>query len=437
MNMEWMVLEILAILIENFMFIYFLHKRFASKYERYYSPWLVWGLFVAWGLLSAFLHIPGYEVVSLIGMFMYLLVCKSGSMIQKLSRILLLVGVALSSSMFGERLAAGVTSAVVNDIAVYQDVLRLFEIVFVQLVQIEIFYILVNKDHMFHHLKRTTSIVLTGATIINLIYFALICVYIEHAAFDIRILIWLVICFLLMMIALFSMYELFVREETTNIDLSVQLQRFELETQFYKEIDAMYSDMRTWRHEYKNNLIALRALIAHEEKEKALKYIDYIACESLETHVTLQTGNLILDAVVSSKLWLAQSRNIQVSVQAVYPENNQIDDTDLCAIAGNLLDNAIEACERIVDPSERRFIHFSLMLKGKSLFLLISNSYDSELKRDGVRYLTLKKGCFHGIGIPYVDSIVDKYQGHVRRFQKSGVFETHVMLPLLPPVVGE
>ena len=99
------------------------------------------------------------------------------------------------------------------------------------------------------------------------------------------------------------MYELFVSEEEENINLSARLQRAELEQIFYREIDAMYVDMRNWRHDYRSNLIALRAILEEGKTGKAMEFLDRISQEPEQVKRTLQTGNLVLDAVVSSKLW--------------------------------------------------------------------------------------------------------------------------------------
>jgi sensor histidine kinase regulating citrate/malate metabolism len=242
---------------------------------------------------------------------------------------------------------------------------------------------------------------------------------------------------LFVLIGIFVMYEMFVREETRNIDLSTRLLRLEMESTFFKELGAMQTDLRTWRHEYKNNLIALRALVTEGSSENILEYLDKISGESHQECAMLQTGNTVLDAVVSSKLMLANSRGIEVNLQAVYPETNNIENNDLCAIAGNLLDNAIEACERMSNGTQKRFISFSLLVKGKNLAISLINSYDGEIKRAGNRFLTAKNNPLHGIGIQYVDSIVDKYQGHVLREYQSGVFKTHIMLPLISAQGGD
>jgi sensor histidine kinase regulating citrate/malate metabolism len=247
-----------------------------------------------------------------------------------------------------------------------------------------------------------------------------------------NILTWLAVGLLFIIIGIILMYEMFAREEIRNIDLAIRLQHLELEAQFFKELDVMQAELRTWRHEYKNNLIALRALIKSSSKAKTLEYLDKISIESFKEDALLQTGNLILDAVVSAKLMYAHSKGIEISIQAVYPENNVIEDNDLCAIAGNLLDNAIEACERMKHSEQKRYIIFSILVQGKNLSLSIQNSYGGEIKRAGKKFLTHKNDQFHGFGLAYVDSIVDKYQGNVLHEYKDGIFKTHVMLPLIP-----
>ena len=101
------------------------------------------------------------------------------------------------------------------------------------------------------------------------------------------------------------------------------------------------------------------------------------------------------------------------------------------AIVGNLLDNAIEACERMGEEDGKRFIEFSLLVKGRNMVLIIGNSFNGELKRSGNRYLSMKRGSFHGIGLKHVDSIVEKYSGQIVRDVKGRFFETCVVLPIL------
>jgi len=433
MSTEWIVIETITIFVENFAIVYILNSRFSSKTKAVVPQYLFWFCLTVWGLSATFLSLPFYDIFSIVIVITYLCLFKKGKLIYKVFGTFLLAALTLSVSLLGISLVSFIVNARVEDALLYQDTSRLLAIILVKMMQVVIFYALAKKHNRVRAIKKKPMLALYGAVFI--VFSCLLLIFFNMQDIGLQssgLITGIAICLLFILIGIFLIYELFVREEVRNIDLSAQLQHLELESRYFKELNAVHTDLCTWRHEYKNNLIALRALIENKTPKKALEYLDGISIESERERAMLQTGNPVLDAVVSSKLWLASSRGIEVSIHAVHPENSHIKDNDLCAIAGNLLDNAIEACERIEESAQTRFISFSLLLKGKNLTLSISNSFNGKIKRNGERYLTVKDKKFHGIGIKYVDSIVNKYQGHVLREYKDNIFETHIILPLIP-----
>lgn len=430
MNKEWIAVELVSVLVENFACLYFLDSRYKSKYNLFWPQFGTWVILISYGFITNNLYgFIGYGI-----MLIYLIIFKYGTVLQKIFGILIVGSVEIGTSIVGAGLASVIESTTIEHTLQYQDTSRLLAILFIKMMQMVIFYIFSKKHAKMHNLQKRPVFVLSGVAVIDFVFLFLIWIYIGTPDLQIQqnaLPIWLAIGALLIMVAIFVMYELFIYEELKNVELAMKLQRFELESSFLKKLDNIYSDMRIWKHEYKNNLSVLRALVKNIETEKALDFIDSMHSEIYKNQIVLQTGNLALDAIVSSKLWLAQSQNIEVSIQVVYPKNHQISDNDLCTIVGNLIDNAIEACTRMEETAEKKFINFSLIKKRKNLLLSISNSYNDELKISNGNYLTAKKEPFHGIGISYVDSIVEKYQGYVQRLQKNGVFETHIILPLL------
>ena len=434
MNITWIIIEVVAILVDSSTKTYFLNSRYVSKQESKIPQLLFWICLFAWGLTATFLSfaIPIYEGVTYSIVFVYLLLSKRGTILHKLFGMVLTLALSLGSSLAGAGLASFITGTQVEHTLLYQDSSRLLAIILIKAIQIVLFYVLSKKQLRIRDLKRKPLLVLCSTT--AFVFACLLFKFLNISEFDERvnhIMILLAGGLMFVLIGIFLMYEMFTREEARNIELSSQLQRLSLESHFFRELEAVQSDIRTWRHEYKNNLIALRAWIDSGQTNKALEYLDNLNVESTLEGAMLHTGNTVLDAVVSSKLLLARSRGIDVSIQAVYPKTSIIEDNDLCAIAGNLLDNAIEACERMEETEQPRFITLSMFVKGKNLALSILNSYDGEIKREGTRFVTVKKERFHGIGIRYVDTLVNKYQGHVLREYKEGVFKTHIMLPLI------
>ncbi|MCL2045106.1 MAG: GHKL domain-containing protein [Oscillospiraceae bacterium] len=432
MNLKWILIESLAVMIESSAHIYFIDHRFTKKTANSKSAFPALVCFIIWGLLATFLYLPFYDIILFSIMFIYIFTIMKEPFWQKLFGIVLIWGVSLGTSLAGAGLASIAIGTSIEYTIIYQEDARFLAIILIKALQVVIFYILSKKHFSFRNIKTLPTLILIVAAVIT--WICLIFLYSNIPLLGVEgnsIATWLALGLLLLIIVVFTIYELFVKEESRNIELNTRLQRLELESRFFAEIDTVYSDIRQWRHDYFNNMTALRSLVENGLIEQSLNYIDNIADVPIRAEATLQTGNLVLDSVVSSKLWLAQSLDIQISIHAVYPEGNLIDANDLCAIAGNLLDNAIEACQRMTESDQPMFIHFSLLVKGKNLVLSIKNSFNGELKRDGDKFLTVKQSGRHGMGLSYVESIVAKYHGIIKSDGRNGVFETHVILPFV------
>jgi sensor histidine kinase regulating citrate/malate metabolism len=111
------------------------------------------------------------------------------------------------------------------------------------------------------------------------------------------------------------------------------------------------------------------------------------------------------------------------------PENLNISEIDLCVIIGNLLDNAIEACEKVTD-SDEKFIRISIGIKSMQLYVYVSNTAPGgKLTKVNGRFTTRKSG-YHGFGLVRIDKMVEKYRGYVKRSSEDGAFTTEILLPI-------
>jgi sensor histidine kinase regulating citrate/malate metabolism len=195
-----------------------------------------------------------------------------------------------------------------------------------------------------------------------------------------------------------------------------------------KEVENIYKQMRGWRHDYHNHIQTMKAYRSLGENEKIDGYLNSLEIDLTAVDTVIKSGNVMVDAILNSKLSLAKNRKIAVTAKAVVPKNITISEIDLCVIIGNLLDNAIEACLRIDDES-KRFIRVYMDLKRRDLYLSVTNSSCGRTKKQDGRYLS-SKGENHGFGLIRVDKIVDKYAGYIKRNDEDGVFTSEVMLPL-------
>ena len=209
-----------------------------------------------------------------------------------------------------------------------------------------------------------------------------------------------------------------------------KLTRFQndLVNRHYDEVETMYRKMRGWRHDYHNHIQALKAYMDMEQYREADEYLDKLEEDLTTVDTVLKTGNVMVDAILNSKLTLIRERHIQVDATAMVPGDISISGIDLSVLIGNLLDNAMEACMKA--PEEERFIRIYIDIVKKQLYISVTNSMQGKAKRvDGI-YLTDKAGS-HGFGLLRIDSIVARYRGYLNRQTENGVFATEVMLPLI------
>ncbi len=211
------------------------------------------------------------------------------------------------------------------------------------------------------------------------------------------------------------------------IDRRIAEYQNDLITKHCDEVQNIYKTMRGWRHDYHNHIQALLALVGNEEKTR--EYLLRLNDDLTTVDTVLKTGNVMVDAILNSKLSLIKSRQIAVNAKAVVPARLQVSEIDLCVIIGNLLDNAMEACLKQEEESGRFIRVFIGVMKGQ-LYLSVTNSAGGEIRKEGKRYLSTKDSPSHGFGLMRVDRIAEKYDGYVNRQHEAGVFATEVLLPL-------
>lgn len=193
------------------------------------------------------------------------------------------------------------------------------------------------------------------------------------------------------------------------------------------EVENVYNTMRGWRHDYHNHMQTLKAYLAMNQIEEIEKYLDHLEEDLDSIDIAIRTGNTSVNAILSSKISIAQKQAINVNCKATVPGQLTIPDVHLCAIIGNLLDNAIEACQKIQSPN--RFIRVYIGTFKQQLYISVQNSTESTRRKKITELITSKKGE-HGLGLKRVDKIVAQYDGFVNRKNEPGIFATEIMLPM-------
>ena len=203
----------------------------------------------------------------------------------------------------------------------------------------------------------------------------------------------------------------------------------ELAARHCDEVENIYKQMRGWKHDYHNHIQKMKAHLALGNIAEIDEYLNMLDTDLTNVDTILKTGNVMIDAILNSKISLARSKGIDVNAKAIVPSSLPVQAVDLCVIVGNLLDNAIEAS--VQNPNENeRFIRVYLGIHKELLYISVSNSVGGKISKFGKTYLSTKAEPSHGFGLVRIDKISEKYNGFVDRQYEDGVFATEVTLPL-------
>lgn len=210
------------------------------------------------------------------------------------------------------------------------------------------------------------------------------------------------------------------------IDRRIERFQSELIEKQVREIQNMYRQVRGWRHDYRNHINNMKIQLSQENYDGLSDYLNELADDLDTVDTVIKTGNVMADAILNSKLNVAEKMNVQLNVKANVPETLPMSDVELCSVLGNMLDNAVEACGTL--PEEERFMRVYIgKLKGQ-LYLSVQNSAGKVCKEKG-SYLSTKEGE-HGYGLFRIDRVAKKYGGYVNRQNEEGIFATEIMIPL-------
>ena len=129
-----------------------------------------------------------------------------------------------------------------------------------------------------------------------------------------------------------------------------------------------------------------------------------------------------MDSVLSFKKSEAEKQNIRFSVTSTPFTTDGIEERDLTPLLFNLLDNSINAQEKVKD----KWIDVNIRMVKGYLCINVENSTSEDVMATNPDLVSKREG--HGLGLRIVRSIIDKYNGMVSFISSSNTFKAEVML---------
>ncbi len=231
---------------------------------------------------------------------------------------------------------------------------------------------------------------------------------------------WTILSVVLMMSVL--VFKINRQYEVEKELARLKSEQAELLERDYTAVNRAYQVNAKLFHDFHNHIGVLRQFLTHERYGEAVRYLDELQAPVQNLTATVWTGDETADYLINSKAAAAEADGIRFQAQVEFPRRTNIRSVDLCAILGNLLDNAIEAARQVPDPSGRtvaltiRRIHQMLVIKVENSFSSVPVQENGELKT------TKTEGGLHGWGLKSAQTAAEKYDGMVQAGVSGEVF---------------
>ena len=158
------------------------------------------------------------------------------------------------------------------------------------------------------------------------------------------------------------------------------------------------------------------------------KFVSKIMRSCDKNFAQLQTNNVIIDAILNSKYKETLDKGIVFIFQINDLSGIKMRDEDIVVILSNLLNNAIEACEKC---SGKKVMKMKLVKEKDNIIISVKNTYDGKLNIKDGEIQTSKKYEIdeHGVGIKNIIEVITKYQGSYAIRNENNEFYFSVILP--------
>ncbi|MCQ4935538.1 sensor histidine kinase [Anaerotignum propionicum] len=353
----------------------------------------------------------------------------NGSLFKKiLSCILIFFGHALISTVLlflGSILFHKTMVALIDHMTIYRIIIC-YSTMFVLFVYSKVLIMLLNinyKNIPMKILVATLSIPFTSIFTLALIMEAGI-----SSDFDNKLFFYLLISAIGVIIVNVIVFVLFFRlsiEYENKIEVAILQKQLE----HNNEIKALYTQVQTIRHDFKNNLIYIQDCIDQQNYSSLESFITALNKDIRNTKKFVLTNSNILNSIINTKIAQAFESKINVTYIITDTFPLSVNELDLSVILGNLLDNSIKACENV---AENKNIDLVISQDANGFHVEVSNTINESILSVNPNLKSSKPDQQnHGFGIKSIKNLVKKNNGVIDIYENVSctVFYVHIYFP--------
>lgn len=197
--------------------------------------------------------------------------------------------------------------------------------------------------------------------------------------------------------------------------------------EYYDTLENQMDVIRKFHHDINKHMDVLNEMMDKMNTSELKLYSEQLEEVYQGVKPVIYCSNPIVNAVLVNKMHQCEEKHIKFRIDMMDFESKKMKEIDLVALLSNLLDNAIEECERLVNQSEKRISIYGWRIRN-NLFLEVRNTTEKE-QIDSSTFKTKKDPRSHGVGMKIIKEIIETYDGVTEIEIENGEIEIFVQIP--------
>ena len=224
-------------------------------------------------------------------------------------------------------------------------------------------------------------------------------------------------------LAILYLLSVLERQSQRQKQMLLMTQQMDLLNQNFSALEKSYRAQRRASHEYQHQIDTVAELLDKDDHASALAYVRQLQNRRASSVFAVNCGNPILDAVLNQKYQLARENGIDLQVRVNDLSKVTLDPAAIVTILSNLLENAIEACQKL---KSERLIECTLLAE-EELYLSVRNT-SAPVSPENME-TTKEPKWAHGLGLPNVKSALSNLNATYAMEYADGWFQFAAEIP--------
>lgn len=231
----------------------------------------------------------------------------------------------------------------------------------------------------------------------------------------------LVIWFLMLIILCFAISSSVSMSKTLEKNRILEMQ----ESQFRSQ-QKYLKDFERTRHDFRHSILTLAELYNEGKNKELGKYLNQYIKAMPKKEIISFCDNTALNAQLNYYVHIAKQNKIDLKLRVDIPDEIPVSDVDLCSVVGNVLENAVSACQY----ADEKSIQLTIVVEDEAqLYIVAVNTFDGIVCQNGETYLSTKPEG-KGIGLSSVKETAESYGGSAQFSHEGKLFFTNIAIPL-------